>query len=157
MAAQPITTSIANGESAKSLADVLVSLGLMDASKAEQVKFAEVQTGKPQEAIIKDQALVDETALTRAKASLYNIPYLDLSSVPVSPEALSTLPQEVALRFKAFPVSMDPLTKEMVVAMADPMDLAAIQFIEQKSGYFVKPHAADPSKIEAMIATGYTT
>ncbi|KKS80384.1 MAG: type II secretion system protein E (GspE), type IV pilus assembly protein PilB [Candidatus Woesebacteria bacterium GW2011_GWC1_43_10b] len=157
MAAQPTTTSIANGESAKSLADVLVSLGLMDASKAEQVKFAEVQTGKPQEAIIKDQALVDETALTRAKASLYNIPYLDLSSVPVSPEALSTLPQEVALRFKAFPVSMDPLTKEMVVAMADPMDLAAIQFIEQKTGYYAKPHAADPSKIEAMIATGYTT
>src|SRR3989337_4340927 len=52
---------------------------------------------------------------------------------------------------------MDPLTREMVVAMADPMDLAAIQFIEQKSGYCVNPQAAEASKIETMIATGYTT
>ncbi|KKS89123.1 MAG: General secretory pathway protein E, partial [Parcubacteria group bacterium GW2011_GWC1_43_11b] len=157
MPAQANTAIVANGESAKTLADVLVSLGLLDSSKAEQVKFTEVQTGKPQEAIIKDQALVDETALTRAKATLYNIPYLDLTSVPVSPEALSTIPQEVASRFKAFPVSMDPLSREMVVAMSDPMDMAAIQFIEQKTGYYVKPHAADPSKIESMIAAGYTT
>lgn len=139
------------------LVDVLVTQGALDAERAKQVKLAEIQSGNQQEEILKSQKLVDETALTKAKAELYNVPYLDLSVVPVSPEALSTLPQEVASRFKAFPVSVDPVGKQIVLAMSDPLDLSAIEFVEQKTGLSVKPHASDPSKIETMISTGYAT
>lgn len=150
-------TGSTNGEVAKTLADILVQQGVLDESRAKQVKLAEIQTGKTQEEIITSQKLVDEKALTKAKAKLYNVPYIELSKVPVSPEALSTLPQEVAARFKAFPVSIDTNNNQVLVAMADPLDLTAIEFIEQKTGFVVKPHAAEPSKIETMIQTGYTT
>lgn len=141
----------------KTIADILVSYKVLDPEKAKQVKLAEVQTGKSQEEILKSQNLVNETSLTRAKAELYNIPYVDLNSVPVSPEALSLLPQEVASRFRAFPLSIDQIAKQVVVAMADPLDLTAIEFIEQKTGMLVKPQAAEPSKVETLISTGYTT
>ena len=64
MTAQLNKKLVTNGESVQTLADVLVSLGLLDVKKADQVKFTEVQTGKPQESIINDLGLVDETALT---------------------------------------------------------------------------------------------
>jgi type IV pilus assembly protein PilB len=157
MAAQLATNSNPTGEENRTLADILVSQGALDAERAKQVKLAEIQTGNLQEEILKSQNLVDEMALTKAKAGLYNIPFIDLTVVPVSPEALSVLPQEVASRFKAFPVSVDATGKQMVLAMSDPLDLTAIEFVEQKTGLSVKPHAAEPSKIETMISTGYAT
>jgi type II secretory ATPase GspE/PulE/Tfp pilus assembly ATPase PilB-like protein len=41
--------------------------------------------------------------------------------------------------------------------MADPFDLSAIEFIEQKTGLGVKPVAAEVQKIEDFIQTRYTT
>lgn len=149
--------NMTNGGSSNTLADILLSQGALDAERAKQVKLAEIQTGKPQEELIKGQNVVSEDALTKAKAKLYNVPYIDPTNYPVSPEALATLPQEVAARFKAFPVSLDPTKKQLIVAMADPLDLTAIEFIEQKTGFMVKPHAASPSKVDTLIQTAYST
>ncbi len=158
MAAQPTTPkSSPNGETGQTLADILVAQKALDSTRAQQVKTAEIQTGKTQEEILKSQNLVTEEALVKAKASLYNIPYIDLSTIPASPEALAVLPQEVASKFKAFPISVDASAKQMALAMADPLDLTAIEFIEQKTGLAVKPHAAEFSKIEHSISTRYTS
>lgn len=148
---------VPQGDSVKTLADILVSLHALDENRAKQIKLIEIQTGRPQEEIITSQNLVTEDALAQAKAQIYNIPYIDLSTIPVSPEALSRIPQEIAVRFKAFPVSVDTTNNILVLAMADPLDLTAIGFIEQKSGYQVRPYAASPSKVDTMVSTSYTT
>jgi len=145
--------SLPNG----TLADVLVALGALDASRAEQIKLAEIQSGSTQEDIIRKGAIVPEEKLVQAKAQLYNIQYVDLSTTPVVPDALAVLPSEVADRFKVFPVGIDRKDKSMVLAMADPLDLSAIEFIEQKTGFHVKPSAALPSQIEDFIQTRYST
>ncbi|MDP1710191.1 MAG: ATPase, T2SS/T4P/T4SS family, partial [bacterium] len=147
-------TTLTNGTG--TLADVLVVLGALDKTRAEQVKLAEIQSGSSQEDIIRKSNLVSESKLIQAKAQLYNIPYLDLRSSPVDPAALSALPAEVAERFKVFPVNIDPKTKALTVAMADPLDLSAIEFIEQKTGLNVKPVASDSSVIDEFVQTRYT-
>jgi type II secretory ATPase GspE/PulE/Tfp pilus assembly ATPase PilB-like protein len=101
--------------------------------------------------------MVPEAKLVQARAQLYNIPYVDLSSIPVAPAALSSLPSEVATRFRVFPISIDIKDKSIVLAMADPLDLSAIEFIEQKTGFHVKPCAALPSQIDDFVQTRYTT
>ncbi|MFZ5932794.1 MAG: GspE/PulE family protein [Patescibacteria group bacterium] len=146
-----------NGENSGTLADVLVSQGALSAERAQQVKLAEIQTGKSQEEILTGQNLVSEEALTRAKATLYNIPFIDLATTPVSPEALTLLPQEVAERFRVYPVSVDKKAKQLLLAMADPLDLTAIEFAEQKTNLRIKPQAAVPSKVDEFISTRYTT
>jgi len=158
MAAQSTTPNLSpNGETGQTLADILVAQKALDLARAQQVKTAEIQTGKSQEEILLSQNLVTEDALVKAKAVLYNIPYIDLSTIPASPEAMAVLPQEVASKFKAFPISVDQASKQMALAMADPLDLTAIEFIEQKTGLAVKPHAAELSKIEHNISTRYTS
>ncbi|MGA3292130.1 MAG: GspE/PulE family protein [Candidatus Microgenomates bacterium] len=152
---QPVQPN-ANG-TGTTLADVLVSLGALDAKRAEQIKLAEIQSGSTQEDIIRKSAMVPEAKLVQARAQLYNIPYVDLSSIPVAPAALSSLPSEVATRFRVFPISIDIKDKSIVLAMADPLDLSAIEFIEQKTGFHVKPCAALPSQIDDFVQTRYTT
>lgn len=146
-----------DGSSARTLVDVLVVQGVLDSPTAKKIKLSEIQSGKSQEEIIKSQKLVGEVALSKAKAQLYNIPFIDLNTVPVSPEAMATLPQQAAVKFKVIPVSINPATKEMVLAMSDPLDLAAIEFVEQRTGYTIKPHAAIPSRVELLLTTTYAT
>jgi type IV pilus assembly protein PilB len=157
MAAHPATTTtkVFNNHS-RGLVDILVAQGALDENRANQVKRIEIQTGKGQEEILTSKNLVSEEALAKAKATLYNIDYIDLSNVPSSPEALAVLPQEVAEKFKVIPVSIDRKAKQLVLAMADPLNLTAIEFIEQQTGLNVKPKAAAPSKIEAALSAQYT-
>ena len=144
-----------NGEAASSLADMLVSLGFLSSEKAGQVKSAEVRSGVSQEEYLKEKNLVSEEALTQAKAKLYNIPYIDLTDTPASPEALSLISQELAQKFNIFPISFDKENKVIEIAMADPLDLTTIEFIEQKLGVRAKPVASAPSKIAEAVATRY--
>lgn len=139
------------------LADVLFNLGALDKTRAEQIKLAEIQSGTPQEEIIKSAQMVPEEKLIQAKAQLYNIPFVNLDSTPVAPAALAALPSEVAERFKVFPVNVDMREKNMTLAMSDPLDLSAIEFIEQKTGLHIKPQAAVPKQIEDFLQTRYAT
>jgi type II secretory ATPase GspE/PulE/Tfp pilus assembly ATPase PilB-like protein len=139
------------------LADILVSMGVLPPDRAQQVKMAEIQYGSTQEEILKKQNLVSNEDIVKAKAILYNIPYVDLATTPASPEALSILSQELSNKFKVFPLSLDKTTKALTLAMADPMDLAAIEFVERKTGYRVKPTAVDPEKLDDIITTRYAT
>lgn len=139
------------------IADILVSMGVLDSSRAEQVKMAEVQYGTTQEEIIKKQNLVSASDLVKAKATLYNVPFVDLATTPSSPEAMSVLSQEVSTKFNIFPLTVDKASKSITLAMADPMDLAAIEFVERKTGLRVKPVAVEEGLLGDIITTRYAT
>lgn len=140
-----------------SIVDILVSQGDLTPERAQQVKFAEIQTGKPVEDIIRDQRLVSDEALVKARAAFYNVPFMDLRNTPVNPAALAILTQEVSKKFRVFPVAADTNKKELSLAMADPLDLTAIEFIEQKTGYHVRPYASVPEEIDEFVAKRYST
>lgn len=152
-----VATTTVNNQSVMTIVDILVAQGILTQQVADQVKLYEIQTGRNQEDILKEQHLVDETQLVKAKSQLYNIPYIDLTTIPVSPEALSSLPQQIAEKFKIFPFKIEESLNRISLAMSDPLDLTAIEFIEQKTGRSVIPYASEPSKVELMIQTGYTT
>lgn len=145
-----------NGNSpASTLLDVLVSQGTLTSEQARQVKARALQTGKPEEQLLSELGTIPETEISRARAALYNVAYVDLEKTPISPEALALLPQSVASRFSVIPLSIDKENKQLVVAMADPLNLTAIEFVEQKVGMRVKPVAASPSQVKKFIAERY--
>ena len=137
------------------LSDILVSQGSLTVDKAKLVALAQIQTGKPEEDIIIEKELVNETLLAKGKAVYFNVPYVDLSQIPASPEALALLSQDVAERFMVFPVSVDTEGKKLILAMANPLDLSAIDFVERKTGYHVSAEVAEASKIKEFTNTKY--
>lgn len=152
MAAQP-----QQEQQGQTLADILLQQGALSIEQAEAIKLSEIQTGRNQEELIKQDNLVSNDALVKAKAALYNVDFVDLSTSPVDPTALSVLSQDVARKFNVFPLSIDKNTKILTLAMAEPLDLAAIEFVEQKTGYHVKPVAAVADILTEFIAKKYQT
>ncbi|CAN5345352.1 type IV-A pilus assembly ATPase PilB [soil metagenome] len=150
MAAQPIV-----GAGNQNIVDILVTNGALNKDTADRIRQAEIQTGKSQEDLVREQNLVTEKALAQAKAVFYNVLFVDIDTVPINPDALSFVTPDVAQRFHVFPLSVDRNTNELTLAMADPLDLSAIEFIEQKTNLRVKPVAAEPSKVDEFGKTRY--
>ncbi len=145
-----------NPKTPATLIDVLLGQGAIDAKRAEAIKLQELQTGKTEEELLTSDGLVSEDQLTRAKAALYSIPFVDLEQTPISPEALAVLPQQVASRFSIIPISLDKDKNQLSLAMSEPLDIAAIEFVEQKTGMRISPVAAVPSQIKRLITQRYS-
>lgn len=159
--ANPVKTAPGNGVSQNSkapvtLVDILLAQGVIDPKRAEAIKLQEIQTGKTEEELLTSDGIATEDQLARAKATLYNIPFVDLEQTPISPDALALLPQQVASRFSVIPISLDKDKKQLSLAMGEPLDIAAIEFVEQKTGMGVSPVAAAPSQIKRLITQRYS-
>ncbi|HYD34565.1 MAG TPA: ATPase, T2SS/T4P/T4SS family [Vitreimonas sp.] len=140
---------------ASSILEILRTAGDLSEQDANQVELEHIQTGVPYEKILEEKNVVSEEALTKAKSTFYKVPFVRLEEIGVSPEALTQLPEGVARRYGMFPFTLSKQDRTLSVAMKDPLDLLAIDFAEQKSGYNLIVHYAMPSELERLIAERY--
>ncbi len=139
----------------RSVLDVLLAWGQIDQVRYDEVKLEAVSTGKVTEQILAEKKFVDEETLAKAKAELLNVPYIKPSEVGASPEALSLLHESVAKRYQIFPFAIDKTNNSLSVAMANPLDLTAIEFVEKKSGMRIIPYLASGSELTLAIREKY--
>ena len=65
----------------KSLADILLNKKLINKTTFDLIKNEQVNTGKDQEAIIRDRNLVDDKSLILAKSEFYQIPFVQFAPI----------------------------------------------------------------------------
>ena len=165
MSAQPITTPLAGQPTPSqdkdkvhydNLLEVLVDQGRLAQEQAIELLSKSVNQDKTVEAVIRESGLVSEDDITQAKATFYNIPYVNLAEVGVFPEALSFISEGVARRYGVLPFSYDKANKTLLVAMKNPLDVPTINFLEQKTSLKIKPYFASESEIERLTAEHYS-
>ncbi len=139
----------------QSIIDVLLKEKLLSPEQYEDIKIKNSSTGKSYEDIIQSLHIIPDEKLTETKAQLLGVPYVSLDSTAFSPEALSFISRGVAERFHLIPFSYDAKTKILSVAMANPVDLEATQFVSEKTGLAIKAFAASPEEINRSIETQY--
>lgn len=137
------------------LLDVLRAHNFVSAEQAETISLEVINSGSSIEEVIAQKNLVGEEELTQAKSEFYSVPYVNLASTGVNPEAITKLPEGVAKRYKMFPFNLDKENNILFVAMDNPLDLAAIDFAEKKSGCRIQAYFTSPSELERMIAEKY--
>ena len=140
---------------AKTVLDILIEEGKLTTDQADQLRATQLSSGKPIDQIIKDSNLVSEADLVSALSAYNHIPLVSLKDLPSAPDALALIDQSLADKYQMLPFSLDKDSKRILVAMVNPLDLAATSFIEQKTGYRVVPHYALPSEIEARLVEDY--
>ena len=138
-----------------SIGEVLVSQKSLTAAQLAEIKLESASGGKSVEEIISERNLVSPEALAQAKGIFYGIPFINLAEIGVSPTALNLIPRPVAENFTLIPFGYDPLTNELSVAMANPLDLDAIKFIEKKSQAKILPFITPVQAIKAAIEERY--
>ena len=142
-------------ESSHGILDILLADKTLTEEQVSTVKAQSASTGKSFETLLADLKLTSENKIAEAKAKMLDVPFVNLSTTAFSPEALSFVPQAVVDRFKAIPFAYEDKTKNLSVAMSNPVDLDAIQFLQQKTGLVIKVFAAAPGDINQAIATQY--
>ena len=136
--------------------DILVAKGKVTASQAEELRQKNLSEGKSYEELLKEADLADETDITEAKAEFNHLPYVKLTATGIDPEALNKIDEGIAKRYQLLPFSIDQDQNLIKVAMVNPLDLAAIEFLKQKSSLEVEAYYAEPTEIERMIVERYS-
>lgn len=129
--------------------DVLHSRGLINDDQLSAVKFEHVNTGTPTQDIIKERGYVSNEDFVKAFGEVYGTEYVSLLERKIAPEVLDLIPVTVEKRFQVVPFELED--EILSVAMADPLNLQTIEFVERKSGYKVKPFVSTKKEIEQIL------
>ncbi len=139
----------------KKLSEVLVDEGVIDAAKAEEINLRQVKTGENEESVIRSLRILSDFDFAKYKAEFLRVPFVDLEQIGFSPEALALVPQSVAEKYHLVPYRMEPKEKSLYVAMANPMDLETVEFLEKKTNMKIRTAMAVESQIDAFIQEKY--
>ena len=140
----------------KTILDLLFEAGKIDQNQLSALQLQQLQTtGQTLEQIVEASGLVDEADLLAVLSQAHNIPIVRLREVGAAPEAIGLVDIDLARRYKMFPFAVDTANNTLLVAMDNPLDLSAIQFISQKTGKKVIPHYANKKDIASMIEDAY--
>lgn len=134
--------------------DILFRQGLINPSQLSAVKLEAINSGQNTEQIIQRHQLVPPAKLIAARAQLLGVPYISLEGKAIPTEALNFIPEAVARRYRIIP--FENKGNKLFVAMVDPLDLQVIQFIEKKTGLYVKPYLASAEEVIKVVNDQYS-
>lgn len=137
------------------LALILKEDGLLPEEEYNRLKQESYASGVPVEQLLARSGVVEPTVLARAKAKLYNVEYVEIGKMAASPESLAKLPESVAEHYLVLPFEYEPKEQVLSLAMANPLDLSAISFLEAKSGSKIKPYLALEEELKEEIPKRY--
>lgn len=108
------------------------------------------ETGRPLGRVLVEENLVDERDLVRVLARNIGIEFVDLDDETVDPAASALIPEALARRYAALPIGFED--DKLVIAMADPANVLAIDDIRAISGREVVLKVATRSDVEAAVS-----
>lgn len=97
--------------------------------------------------------LITENDLTTFLSRQYGIPAIDLAAAEIDREIIKLIPEDVCKKYQILPISRAGST--LVVAMADPSNIFAIDDIKFLTGYNVDTVIASEAAIEVAIEKHY--
>jgi len=139
------------------IGEIFVSSGLITEEQLQQALEKQRQL-KSQEQIgdlLVSMGLITERDRVRALGEQWGVPYIDLTELKVEDDVTSVISQELARRFKVFPVSRSQ--KKITLAMKNPLDIFAIDEIRLITGKEVEPVIAIEEDIINAISNNYRT
>ena len=109
----------------------------------------QAETGTPLGRVLVDEGLVKETELVKALARQIGIEYVDLASITIDPSASALVPEYLARRYTVIPIGFEE--DSLVVAMADPANVLAIDDLRAVTSMDIVPKVATRSEVEDAI------
>ncbi len=148
-------TDLSSSTQNTTILDVLVSERLLTPQQLEEIKVKSAIIGKTQEETLSSLNIVPAEKIAEAKAKVLGIPFISLSSTSFSPQALGMVSKSVAERFLLIPFLYDEKARILSLAMANPADLEALEFVRQKTGLNIKTFSASADEVKKAIDQQY--
>jgi type IV pilus assembly protein PilB len=131
------------------LGALLMREGLLTEAQLDAALADQGRTGKQLGRILIESGTISETDLVRTLAKQVGLEYFELADATIDPSAVSLVSEAIARRYQAVPVGWED--GKLVVAMADPSNVFALDDIRAITGHEVKTVVASPSEVAAAI------
>jgi type IV pilus assembly protein PilB len=133
------------------LGQLLVNAGAVDAAELKAA-LAEQRTSGERIGVVLCRRGVDGEQVARALAKQLHLPHV---MAPLQPQAgaLRLIDGALAVRLRVIPLSATD--RVLRVAMADPLNVAAVEDLRFRTGRRVEPVVAAPAAIEAALVAAY--
>jgi type IV pilus assembly protein PilB len=146
-----ITRPTRRGSSQQFLTDVIVELGLSSQGQVDEALESSRIAGTTPERVLLDSGALTPDALARALAERYGLDHLDLGIFQVDMSAANLVSTAIAKRYQTVPVAFAD-KRTLLVAMADPSNVLAVDDIAIMTGYEIRVAVAPPDDIAALIS-----
>jgi len=148
-----VTAPTLSPASSRFLSDILVELGFVTDTQAEEAVQTARNPGQPTpEKVLLAKAAISEDQLARALAERYGLEHIDLAEFPVDTSAAGLLRKTAAKRYLAAPVGFAD-DGALVLAVADPGDALGLSDIAVMTKLAVRPAVAARSQIVKLLDT----
>ncbi|MBD5513447.1 MAG: Flp pilus assembly complex ATPase component TadA [Lachnospiraceae bacterium] len=137
------------------LGDVLVNSGVISAEDLEKGLARQKGTGRKLGEVLVDEGIVTEENIARALSDQLRYDMIDLQNVEIEEEVLKLVPANVLKKYKVLPFEYSQETMMLRVAMADPMDIAALDDINIITNMQVEPVVATTRGVMLAIDRYY--
>jgi len=137
----------------KSLTNRLIEDGLVTQEQLLEGLEKKAESGKSLARTLVEMGVVSETKLTEVLAQHLGLEFVDLGTYHVDMTAVALLDERIASRHLAIPLGYDDGV--LIVAMADPTNIFALDDIKMYTGQQIRPVVATKGDIEDAIRTYY--
>jgi type IV pilus assembly protein PilB len=132
------------------LGEILVEQGAVTEEQLLAALARQRETRMRLGEVLLEQGIVRPIALLRALAVQFGFDFVDLDEVTIEPSLAQRVPEALARRHRALPIGRDG--DIVLVAMANPADVFAIDDLRTILRAPVRPVMADPDQIADAIA-----
>ncbi|MDQ1465557.1 MAG: type pilus assembly protein PilB, partial [Actinomycetota bacterium] len=133
----------------KQLGDILLENGLVTGTQLASAYEEHQRSGRSLGRVLVEQGVLSEGQLVAALATQIGLRFVDLSDFSVDGSAVSRVPNAVCRRYTVLPIGYED--GKLLVAMADPANVFAIDDIRSLTGMDVKPAVATRADVLAAI------
>ncbi len=135
------------------IGEILVRESIISADQLRKAQTDTRSSGKRLAYSLAKLGILGEKELTEFMARQYGVPSISLSEFEIDPEVIQLIPKEVALKHTVLPVQRAGST--LIVAMADPSNIYAIDDLKFLTGLNIEPVVTTDAAIEEAIIRYY--
>ncbi len=141
----------------KRIGEILLGAGLITETQLSAALSSQRTWGGKVGSTLVRMGFVREGDILRCLSAQLRLPSVDFRKVRVSPRALAAVPLRIAEKYTVMPVAIkeDKGKKSVLLAMADPTNLDAVNEIQFQTGVTVKPVVSTESAVLAAIDRYY--
>jgi len=135
------------------LTELLIKNKLLDQKDLDKALQVQKEKGGRLSDILIQMRLINENDLAIVLSQSLGLPPLDLSRVRIEPEVIKVIPKEIAKYYQIIPISK--MGSSLTIAMADPLNIFAIDDVKALTGFEINPIIGKPQEISQAIESYY--
>src|SRR5687768_3869166 len=135
------------------IGELLVREKMLSLQQLQQAQEEAKRTGKRLGATLSRLGYVKDQDLTQFVAKQYSLPSINLSVIEIDAAVLKLVPREICEKHQVIPVRRNGPT--LIVAMADPSNIFAIDELKFLTQYNIEPVVASENALEAALSRYY--